>query len=56
MDQHMISIRVIHEDYEKFILNDVIIKADSDMCLRIRSDLSIQHLPPKEIEIIKNTK
>ena len=56
MDQHKISIRVILEDYEKFILNDVVIKAGSDMRLKIRSDLSIENLGPADVDEIRKQK
>lgn len=44
MDQHKISVKVILDDSEKFILSDVVIKAPSDMALKIRSDLSVCNL------------
>ncbi len=44
MDKHKISVRVIIDEFEKFLLSDVVIKSATDMSLKIRSDLSIKNM------------
>ncbi len=50
MDKHKISIRVIIDQYQKYLIKNVIIKSKTDMWLKIRDDLSIKNMQDKEVE------
>lgn len=49
-NKHKISIRIKVGEFVKYLIKDVVIKSETDICLKIRHDLSLKNLSKAEVE------